>query len=405
MRRHTKAKVIVAVLTAIPGAIASAWADGITERVSVGVGGVAHNGFFAESDAISADGRFVPFDSDGSNLVAGDTNNSTDVFIRDRLNGTTAMLSRGRGGGGNSISYGPRISADGRFVSFVSLATDLVPGGANGQQQAYVYDQKTGKLILVSVSKNGAQSDGGVFTPSISSDGRYLIYSSFSTNLVPNDTNGTLDAFVYDQKTGNTSRVSVGVGGKEVCDLGASNGGISADGRFVGINTGCRNMVPGKINEQIHTLEAYVYDRQNGRNDLVSIGPNGDPANDFSLAISISPDGRYVGMLSYATNLVPGGTNGQSQVYVPDRRLGINELVSVGPGGLQGNGFSSGGEMSADGQFVAFSSEATNLFPCPWRHQRRVGHLRPRPAERCDAAGQHRAEPDSRLTAEVSFRG
>jgi Tol biopolymer transport system component len=389
-RQHAILAPFVAVIVCGNGL---AWAGGITERVGVGMGSVQANSY-TEGDSISGDGRYVPFGSDASNLVAGDNNGLSDVFLRDRLIGTTTMMSRGiNGGGGDNISYGGHISADGRFVSFVSLASDLVLGGTNGQQQAYVYDRQTGETAIVSVAKKGgvqadkgvvvlrisaevqtgkhiivgapkkggAQADQGVFTPNISADGSYISYASFSTNLVPSDTNNTLDVFVYAQKAGVTSRVSVGVNGEQICDFGASGGALSADGRFVAINTGCTNMVPGRINEQIQSLEAYVYDRKTGRNELISVGPDGKPANDFSLAIAISADGRYVGLLSYATNLVSGGTNGQSQIYVRDRKLGTTELVSVGPGGVQGNGFSSGGEMSPDGRFVVFSSEATNL--------------------------------------------
>jgi hypothetical protein len=181
-------KTVLALGAAFFGATAPTWANDVTERVGVGMGGVeADTGTFGNS--ISADGRFVPFESAASNLVAGDTNGLADVFIRDRRNGTTTMVSRGMGGGGgNGPSFLARISADGRFVSFDSVASDLVPGGTSGQAQAYVYDRETGKTSMVSVAKGGAQADQGVFDPVyFSADDRYLGYESSSTNLVPHE--------------------------------------------------------------------------------------------------------------------------------------------------------------------------------------------------------------------------
>lgn len=343
-------KAIVLLGAAVIGAATPAWASGRTERVSVGRGGVqAATASFG--DSISADRRFVLFDSDAGNLVAGDENGLSDVFIRDRLAGTTTMITRDiGGGGGDGPSFGGQISADGRFVSFVSAV--------DGFPQAYLYDRKRLATRLVSISAEGALADQGVSASRISSNGRYLGFSSFSTNLVPGDTNDTVDVFVYDRKNGKISRESVTRGGGQVCDIGASGGIISGDGRFVSIETRCPNMVAGPSNGE---SQAYVRDRRTGKNERVSVGPDGAQANGFSFAAAFSADGRFVSIFSRATNLVPGGTNSEGQVFVRDRKKGETELVSVGLGGVQGNGFSSGGQMSADGRFVIFSSDATNL--------------------------------------------
>jgi hypothetical protein len=187
----------------------------VTRRVSVGAGGrQANSSSFGA--AISADGRFVAFLSVASNLVAGDTNGAEDVFVRDRVAQVTRRVSVGPGGQqSNGGSFLPAISADGRFVAFNSLASNLVPPGVdtNNTGDVFVRDRKVQVTRRVSVGPGGQQANGDNFEPAISAHGRFVAFTSEASNLVAGDTNATYDVFVRDRKAQVTRRVSVGSGG------------------------------------------------------------------------------------------------------------------------------------------------------------------------------------------------
>lgn len=291
--------------------------NGTTERVSVATGAAQGN-----SDSlfpsISPDARYVAFTGKANNLVAGDTNGYSDVFVRDRMNGTTEMVSVATGGAnGNSDSYVPVISADGRFVAFESLASNLIAGDTNGAWDVFVHDRFTSMIERVSVSTGGAQGNNFSYQASISGDGRYVGFTSAATNLVPGDTNGSWDVFVRDRQSGTTERVSVATGGGQ---LSSDSGGlISADGRFVTFSTGY----------------VFVRDRLNGTTETVSVSTGGAQANGTSGVGSISADGRYVVFGSSATNLVPGDTNGHDDVFLHDRAAaGFTSMCEPGAGGV-----------------------------------------------------------------------
>jgi archaellum component FlaF (FlaF/FlaG flagellin family) len=151
--------------------------------------------------SISADGRYVAFGSDASNLVPGDTNSKKDVFVRDTLAGTTERVSiAGDGTQGNSVSSRPSISADGRYVAFDSDATNLAPGDdTNGSYDVFVTDRQTDTIERVSVASDGTGADSHSMFPVISATGRYVAFHSYASNLVPGDTSGTFDVFVHDR--------------------------------------------------------------------------------------------------------------------------------------------------------------------------------------------------------------
>ena len=265
-------------------------------------------GPFAAPPSISADGRFVAFAAWARNLAPGDTNGFGDVFVHDRGTGTTERLSADRTGTeANDTIHQPAISGDGHVVAFVSAATNLVPGDTNGQADVFVHDRPSGTTERVSVNSDGAEGDGSSERPTLSADGRYVAFSSSATNLVPGDTNGQSDVFVHDRQTRLTERVSV------------DSAGIQGNAASV-------------------------------------VGPNDHGA-------PLSADGRFVAFTSAATNLVPGDTNGQSDVFVHDRQTRLTERVSVDSAGTEGNGDSRGASLSADGRFVAFASDANNLVP------------------------------------------
>ncbi|HWP32099.1 MAG TPA: hypothetical protein VNK96_10315 [Fimbriimonadales bacterium] len=333
---------------------------GKTTRVSVSSSGAQGNGGIGlePSPSISADGRFVAFDSEASNLVSGDTNGANDVFVHDRQTGKTTRISVSSSGSqGNSYSDSPSISADGRYVAFESYASNLVSGDTNGTDDVFVHDRQTGKTTLVSVSSSGAQGDYWSQEPSISADGRYVAFSSLASNLVSGDTNGTSDVFVHDRQTGKTTRVSVSSSWREG-NGHSNNPSISADGRYVAFTSDASNLVSGDTNG---TDDVFVHDRQTGKTTRVSVSSSGAQGNSWSEDSSISADGRYIAFESEASNLVSGDSNGYLDVFVHDRQIGQTTLVSVSSSGAQGNNWSDWPSISMDGRYVAFGSDASNL--------------------------------------------
>ncbi|TAH36875.1 MAG: calcium-binding protein [Planctomycetota bacterium] len=331
-----------------------------TERVSVdsaGVQGNSHSG----SPSISADGRFAAFTSGASNLVPGDTNGVHDIFVHDLQTGQTTRVSvDSTGVQGNGNSFGVSISADGRSVAFHSYAGNLVPGDTNGWDDIFVHDRLTGQTARVSVDSAGAQGNGGgANVPSISADDRFVAFSSSASNLVPGDTNGTTDVFVHDRQTGQTTRVSMDSNGVQGSGFSYSTS-ISADGRFVAFTSSASNLVPGDTNA---ADDIFVHNRQTGLTTRVSVDFTGAQGNGYSRTPSISADGRSVAFQSYASNLVAGDTNGIPDTFVHDRQTGLTTRVSVDSTGAQGNGYSSWPSISADGRFVAFFGNASNLVP------------------------------------------
>jgi uncharacterized repeat protein (TIGR01451 family) len=313
------------------------------------------------SIAISADGRYVAFSSFSDNLVAGDTNGVLDAFVHDRLSGNTARVSVGSSGeqGNRELSDGVAISADGRYVVFNSSADNLVAGDTNGALDAFVHDRLSGKTTRVSVSSVGAQGSNGGYSSAISADGRYVAFSSEADNLVAGDTNGETDAFVHDRVTGQTTRVSVGSAGEQGDDSSAPTA-ISADGRYVAFGSDAHNLVAvGRSSGSGN--DAFVHDRVTGETTLVSVSSAGVPGDYYSYPIAISADGRYVALWSAADNLVAGDANGTNDSFVHDRVTGETTLVSVDSVGTQENGSSQNPSISADGRYVAFWSDADNL--------------------------------------------
>src|SRR5258706_583306 len=194
---------------------ATAQAMGSTIIISVASDGTQGNGYSSDS-SISADGRYVAFTSDASNLVLGDTNNSRDVFVHDMQTGITTRVSvDSNGNQGNLASVGSSISADGRYVAFGSSASNLVLGDTNNSSDVFVHDMQTGITTRVSVDSNGNQGNLDSSGSSISADGRYVAFNSNASNLVTGDTNGTFDIFVHDMQTGVTTRVSADSNGNQ----------------------------------------------------------------------------------------------------------------------------------------------------------------------------------------------
>ncbi len=272
-----------------------------TIRVSVASSGTQANGL-SDQAGVTSDGRYVVFASEASNLVAEDTNEESDIFLHDRLTGTTTCISVAPDGTiGNGMSEKPSITPDGRYIVFRSGARNLVAGDTNLNYDIFVYDRQTGVMEFASNGADGSQPTVGPNNPTITDDGRYVAFDSASPNLVANDTNGWDDVFVHDRVNDTTIRVSVN--------------SSSVQGNY------------------------------------------------FSRDPFIAGDGRYVVFTSYATNLVSNDTNGVLDVFLHDMQGGSTIRISMsGVGPFQGDGPSSNATISADGQYVVFESEANNFL-------------------------------------------
>ncbi|MBI4728411.1 MAG: PD40 domain-containing protein [Acidobacteria bacterium] len=348
---------------ALQGVVAPGRAEAAGTRITVRVS-VSSSG--AEADdagygaSVSADGRYVAFASAASNLVPGDANGRADSFVRDLAGGTTERVSVSSSGAEGDWGSGwPSISADGHYVAFESIASNLVPGDTNGQWDIFVRDRAAGTTERASISSSGEEGNWHSFRPSVSTDGRYVAFMSWAYNLVPGDTNGRWDIFVRDRAGGTTERVSVSSSGAQG-NGNSSELSISANGRYVAFGSGASTLVPGDTNGG---ADIFVRDRAAGTTERVSVSSSGAEGDWGSGWPSVSADGRYVAFGSGASTLVPGDTNGYDDVFVRDRAANTTERVSVSSSGAEGDADSSEASISADGRFIAFSSYASNLAP------------------------------------------
>jgi Tol biopolymer transport system component len=336
---------------------------GNTEMVSVTPAGVPGDGS-SGGPSVSADGRYVAFTSSAYDLVEGDDWNG-DVFVRDRLLGTTQRVSLANDGTpGNSNSGGASISTDGRFVAFSSDATNLVPGDTNGRTDVFVRDRLAGSTARVSVGSASQQGNDGSFHAAISADGRHVGFTSAASNLVAGDGNGMEDVFVRDLEPGTTERVSVATGGTPG-NFWSAYPALSGDGDRVAFLSSSTNLGPRGTGVLVDT---YVRDRSLGITAPASVALDGGVGNADSsnhhgpVQPALTPDGRFVAFTSDASNLVAGDRERTSDVFIRDLEAGVTERVSVALDG-QPNRESMEAAVSADGRYVAFASSADNLVP------------------------------------------
>ena len=330
----------------------------IVTRVSVATNGTQGNHDSGLS-TISADGRYVAFLSRTTNLVTDDTNSFWDVFVHDRQTAETIRVSVASDGTpGNGDSQNPVISANGRFVAFESNASNLVAGDMNNAVDIFVHDLQTGETSRVSLATNGAEGNSYSTSPDISADGRFITFRSDATNLVNNDTNLQKDIFVRDRQNNTTIRVSVAASGAE-SDGDSANPAISANGQFVAFDSQATNLVPRDGNDDIRDI--FVRDLQNNTIRPVSLSITNDYGLGHSHMPALSADGRFVVFSTYAPSLVHGDYNGSDEdVIIRDTLLGTTTAASiVGIGTANSHSFLP--DISDDGRFVTFTSEATNL--------------------------------------------
>jgi uncharacterized repeat protein (TIGR01451 family) len=338
---------------------------GLTRLVSVATNGTSGSSSGAYDPEISSDGRYVIFESGATNLSALDDNPlAWDIYLRDLSNSICELITVNgtASGSGNGDAYDPALSADGRYVAFETYANNLGPADAGNILDLYVRDRLSGSNMLCSVNTNG--TGGGndqSFDAVVSANGRMILFESIASDLAAGDNNGTTDIFAYDTWSNVLHLVSA-----NLANSGAGNGqsldpAVSADGRYVAFQSLASDLIAGDTN---NATDIFVRDLQTGTTTLISGNcDSGQPGNSDSYDPSISDDGRYVAFESYATDLTAGRfATGQENIYRRDRQLGTTELVSYNRfqnGGGNGNAYYA--LISADGTAVAFAAYASDL--------------------------------------------
>jgi Tol biopolymer transport system component len=342
-----------------------------TRRVSVGGSGGLVLGS-SESPSITPNGRFVAFVSYADTLVPGDTNGYPDVFVRDLKTGVTKRASLGSSGNqGNEGSLETSISANGRYVVFQSYASNLVENDNNGVPDIFVHDFVGDTIRRISVDSSGAEANDSSQGAVISANGRYVAFQSFASNLVSGDDNTNSDVFIHDLKTGITRMVSVNTSGEEAGAFcfytgvaGTGGASISADGRYVAFQSFACDLVPDDTND---AQDIFVRDLRTGVTRRASVNSNGIEGNGdiftASYSAAISGNGRFVAFTSSSNNLVPGDNNSKDDIFLRDLKLGTTQRISVGSFGTESNSDSGSPSVSTNGGRVAFNSAAYNLVP------------------------------------------
>jgi hypothetical protein len=332
------------------------------EMVSVASDGTHGNLISDEKPTINTDGRYIAFTSGATNLVSGDTNGKRDIFLRDLAADTTERISVASDETeGNDHAYEQSISDDGRYVAFTSYASNLVTGDSNSVRDVFLRDRTAGTTERISIASDETQAVMTSIEPAISGDGKYVVFSTESYNLVSGDTNAVRDVFVRDLAAGTTERISVASDETEANGISESNASssISTDGRYVTFTSAATNLVSGDTNG---AGDIFLRDRTAGTTERISVASDETEGNGTSGGSAISTDGRYIAFTSGATNLVSGDTNGKTDIFLRDRTAGTTERISVASDETEGNGDTYlSVVISADGRYIAFTSGATNL--------------------------------------------
>ena len=328
---------------------------GTTQRVSVNSDGVEAN-FDSDSPSISDNGRFVAFHSFATNLRSDDTNGVADIFLHDRQTGETTVVNRVLVGQVNDISYDPDISGNGQYITFWSYASNLVGGDNNNVADIFRFDRLGLTMFRVSLDSNGVEGNGHSSYPSISQDGRYIAFESDASNLAPGDSGIYRDIFWHDMDSGETKRLSVNESGSEA-NGDSVEAVISANGRYVAFSSRAIDIIGNDTNVY---SDIFLRDTDQDATQLITAAL-GD-INTWETP-SVSGNGRYIAFRGRPAPLPPNqGCSGVlCEIFVYDRQMNTTSRVSVSSNGTNGNDDSQLPAMAADGRYAAFSSVATNL--------------------------------------------
>lgn len=334
-----------------------------TVRVRLAANGNPNGASF--EPALSGDGRRVAFTSAATNLTATDDGNGSkrDVFVYDQGSGVVELVSAGLGGEAADATSGqPVLDEDGSRLAFASRATNLVPGDTNRASDVFVFVPGAG-VVRASVARDGAQANGASAEPDLSADGRLVVFTSRADNLVPGDTNDSDDVFVHNLATGATTLVSAGLRAASA-EGDSSAPAISPDGRFVTFSSDAGNLVAGDRNGR---QDVFRRDLVTRHTRLISVRRGGGGGQNKAMAggraqvSDVSRNGRFVVFESDATNLGGRDRNRRTDVFVRDVRRGWTRRVSVSTTNEEGSGASFLPTITPDGRFVAFASRADDL--------------------------------------------
>jgi PKD repeat protein len=326
-------------------------------KLTNGANGAEANGS-SINPSVSADGRYAVFESTASNLIDGDLNNSSDIFLVDTANGTIQRISEPAGGGDASgSSNNPSISANGQFIVFESFAPNLVANDTNNAVDIFIYDRLSQSLERVSVASNNTEGNSHSFSPSVSADGRFVTFYSISSNLAAGDNNRAVDVFVRDRNSGETRIVSTDSNGNPG-NMASWQPVISADGQFIAFSSNASNLVSGDTNG---VQDIFLYEMSSTNITMLSKANDGTPGNALSAYPAISASGDYVVFESDASNLVSGDGNGLTDVFVADVLQSSVTRISITTDGGDSNAPAYQPRISQDGRFVSYYTYASNI--------------------------------------------
>jgi hypothetical protein len=338
-----------------------------TRRVSTTSNDVEATGGNSFASAVSGNGRLVAFSSLATNLDPADGNTLNDIYLKDTQTGQLTLVSRGANGVGNASSNLPQLSADGRFVAFVSAASNLVANDTNGTSDVFVYTVSTGALEIVSVSSTGAQANGasgagscGGNCFSLSADGRFVAFESLATNLAALDIDTASDIFLRDRQTGTTTLVSqTSAGQLGSGSIGSNRPAISGNGQFV-VFESSRVLEASDTN---NTGDIYLRNLSAGTTVRVNTSATGAfTTSGFSARPSINNDGTIVAFRSVSNELVPNDNTSTTQRDIFVKNVSTGAIQRVQAPAVEPNGDSNELSLSGDGAVLYFHSAATNLI-------------------------------------------
>lgn len=333
-------------------------ATGVTRLVSLTPAGASGNGP-SVAPHLSADGRVLVFVSAAPDLVEGDGNGALDVFVTEVGSGVIQRVTRGHAGGdADGPSHQPRVSADGRYVVFSSTATNLVAGDTNGTSDVFLFDRVSGATELLTRGADGSGANGPSNAPDVSADGSVVVFHSGASNLGPADENGRRDVYRLDRGSGEITRVSIPGDGIE-CAEDSVSPRVSGDGTRVVFESFCQVMGETPVNPGPNV---YLYERGRRGVRCVSLGLGGVPADNHSRTPVISGDGQVVAFQSLAGNLVEGDGNDRFDVFTYSVADDTLKCVSVATGDHWCNGDSAQPALSMDGTTIVVATKASDLF-------------------------------------------
>jgi hypothetical protein len=300
--------------------------------------------------AISDDGRFVVYESTAYNLVENDTNNKSDIFLRDRELQTTVRISNGiNGEQANGDSATPQMTGNGRFIVFGSTATNLIANDGNNFKDIFIYDTVNKTTERITQTKDGVGYNDHSGVANISDDGRYIVFPSLASNWVGEDLYNGLNVLLHDRETKSTITTNPTGGGRP---------NISADGQFICFSGWSASIVPDDTNGQ---TDIFLYDVTTQLISRVNVASDGTQANGYSSLCSLSADGRYVAFQSDGTTLVSNDTNVSTDIFVHDAVLQNTERVSLSATGGESDSHNNYPSLAKDGIHIVFQSYSTNF--------------------------------------------